>query len=1288
MIGLAYVMAVFLMAIGICHAGTIYSEDFSSAPTIRNTSNANSNYGGTGDEVSNNHLNQNQWGHRNATVAHDGANGNLDITLSGSDNAYTLIDLSTPDNDPGSITNFTLSFDVSALSGTINVFAFAGGGLDYIGTGTDEGHVFYRAYNSPPLRQGRQGATLTDIFTNGTITANGTFTTNIVLNDVGAAGDYLFLGFNSGTSMTIDDLAITFDVATTDYYWDNDGATVGFGTAGGTWSNATAALWSTNSTGASTPEASYTTTTSDTLHFGTGTAGLGAGTISVSGTVEGNSLDFGSASGAITLSGGTIALGGTAPTITVNNASCTINSVISGSVEVAKAGSSTLTLTGTNTYTGDTTINASAGTLQVGGAGQLDEGDYAGNVSIGSGATFDYSSSAAQTLSGEISGAGVLAKAGSSTLTLSGVNTYTGTTTIAASGGTLRIDSAGQLGNGDYATNIVIGSSATFDYRSSVDQILSGTITGDGTLTKAGGATLTLSGANTYAGNTTIDAGTIKLSGGSAIPDGTGKGDVAVDGTLDLNGTSETINGLSGSGTVDNSAAGAATLTVGGDDDSSSFSGAITNSSGALAFNKLGTGTLTLSGVHGYTGNTAIGDGGGTLRISGAGRLDGGDYAGAISIGIGATLDYSSSADQILGGDISGEGALTMAGSGALTLSGLNLYSGATTVSDGTLLVNGSLASGSTVAVGNGATLGGSGTVNGEVVVQSGGTNAPGTSTDVLTIGGNVTFQSGSTLAIEIDDGQSPTCDKLAVSGTLDISGATLELDDISSGGEDVYVIASYPAGQLTGSFVAVNGMPAGYALMTFYNSGTEIALVKVSSLSSPVWDGDNDGYWNDGVNWVGDALPVEGDNLVFTGGSHLTTTNDFAAGTAFSLEFDGTGFDLTGASIELADNGDNDIAATAGTNTISLNVALTNDSHANVSAGRLEIDGAISGAHSLSKISAGTLVLNGTGNSVSELNAAGGNLVLASNSTTAVSVDMYVGRDEVTGGGDGTLIVTNDASLTVDGKFHMGRQHNHVGTVNQAGGTVTLNNAEVRFGIYNGAHGNYTLSSGILNATDANVVVGWDGYGTFSVNGGTANVKGVGVALRGIDAAEVDTLTLGGGTLNVGSDGIDQSQGQYYNVNLNSGTLGALDDWPSDADMTLGGPIDIDTAGYTVTLSGVLSGAGGFTKKGSGILALSGANSYTGETVVADGELHLDSGAELNTNTIVRISSGAKMDLDANINETVAELWLGGSQQLPGTWGAAAPPAEHAAPAYFQGGGILTVTSGRGKFGTVVLAD
>ena len=139
------------------------------------------------------------------------------------------------------------------------------------------------------------------------------------------------------------------------------------------------------------------------------------------------------------------------------------------------------------------------------------------------------------------------------------------------------------------------------------------TINGTGGLTKTTAGTLVLSGVNAYSGDTTISLGTLKLGAANAIPDGAGKGNVAVTGTLDLNGFSETINGLSGAGTVDTVAGGTPTLTVGGNNQSSTFSGVITNTAGTLSLVKTGSGTLTLSGTNGYTGNTTVNAG--TLAI-------------------------------------------------------------------------------------------------------------------------------------------------------------------------------------------------------------------------------------------------------------------------------------------------------------------------------------------------------------------------------------------------------------------------------------------------------------------------------------------------------------------------------------------------------------------------------------------------------------------------------------------------------------------------------------------------
>jgi len=102
-------------------------------------------------------------------------------------------------------------------------------------------------------------------------------------------------------------------------------------------------------------------------------------------------------------------------------------------------------------------------------------------------------------------------------------------------------------------------------------------INGGAAVSKTTGGTLTLDGTNNYSGNTNINAGTVRLGASEVIPHGAGKGNVNVDGTLDLAAKNETINGLSGSGTVTNRGGPSAVLTVGANDASSTFSGTLTD---------------------------------------------------------------------------------------------------------------------------------------------------------------------------------------------------------------------------------------------------------------------------------------------------------------------------------------------------------------------------------------------------------------------------------------------------------------------------------------------------------------------------------------------------------------------------------------------------------------------------------------------------------------------------------------------------------------------------------------
>jgi autotransporter-associated beta strand protein len=139
-------------------------------------------------------------------------------------------------------------------------------------------------------------------------------------------------------------------------------------------------------------------------------------------------------------------------------------------------------------------------------------------------------------------------------------------------------------------------------------------ITGATALTKKGDGTLVVENVNSYTGATKVSGGTLKLGNVDAIPHGAGKGNVQVGGTLDLNGLSPTINGLSGGGTVTTGVAGAVELTVGDADADGTFTGSISDGAGTVALKKIGGGLLLLEKANTYSGGTTVSSG--TLRYN------------------------------------------------------------------------------------------------------------------------------------------------------------------------------------------------------------------------------------------------------------------------------------------------------------------------------------------------------------------------------------------------------------------------------------------------------------------------------------------------------------------------------------------------------------------------------------------------------------------------------------------------------------------------------------------------
>ena len=400
-------------------------------------------------------------------------------------------------------------------------------------------------------------------------------------------------------------------------------------------------------------------------------------TIGVAGATAG-SLTAGGAdniAGEITFVPTTFSGNGGAFGITVNS---TITNNGSGVVSVVLAGSATLDVEGTNTYTGNTYINQGrwfAPKIQSFGG----DGTAAGSGTV-------YIQNGAQALIGGGSGvviANNFVVAGNGTTENASFGVLRlDTPLFGTSSSTLTLAGDSRIGSGANPAAAVIASKITGSY--SLDL-------GNSANNLANAFTLNNT-ANDFSGNLSLNGSAtnvpikLKLGASQVIPNGPGKGNVSIVGastagrnaTLDLNGFNETINGLLSPGAwgqtkVDNSSATAVTLTLGDGDATATFGGIIQNTGGsaALALTKIGKGTQTLQGANTYGGATTISSG--TLALGSGGSLA---NSSSITVGSGATFDvaaisFTLGSSQSLLGQGTVHGAVTTSAS-----AGSAIYSG------------------------------------------------------------------------------------------------------------------------------------------------------------------------------------------------------------------------------------------------------------------------------------------------------------------------------------------------------------------------------------------------------------------------------------------------------------------------------------------------------------------------------------------------------------------------------------------------------------------------------------
>jgi len=865
---------------------------------------------------------------------------------------------------------------------------------------------------------------------------------------------------------------------------------------------------------------------------------------------------------------------------------------------LAKLGTNTLTLTGSNTYTGATTIGA--GTLQIGDG--TTDGSIATSGTIANNAALVYNLAGSQSAGSIVSGSGSLTKTGGGALTLANANTFTGDTVIA--GGTLVIGGATSLqnstlnynnqggalsfGSGIAATlgglkgaqNLSLLNTGSTGVALSVGNnnastTYTGVITGTNSaasLTKVGTGTLTLDPGAATSGtiySVAVTTGTLALNSGALTVPNTGAGGFKVGSAsvpaFNLNGGTLVTNG--GPSMIGGDAAGGKgifTLTSGTWKQSANFisigygstgNGSVINVNGGLLSalqiqlgQNAGTQTLNLNGgvvqVNNLFNSGATGIlnfNGGVLRASAAGNIV--SFTGTANVLTGgATIDtngYNVTVVIALVSGTAGDGGLTKNGAGTLTLSGLNSYAGATKVNVGTLGVDfTALASGS----------------------------------------GNQSNHIGSSSALQLGGG-TLLVTGVASSTTLASTAWTAQ----AGAGTNLYTLTfgSAPAGLVVGQPVTATGLAGAYVVsqntgsktVTVYSStvpgatGSDFAAASSTPLSTQTFAGTT-------LNAGASAVTVNAS----TGGGTVVNLGAITRNVGTAVNFINPSGTLSTTNGILTSSG----AASA---------ILTSNGAAYATVGGS--DWAAKDATNAWVV--GLSTLGGYTNSTTT--ALSGNADVSSATDTTLSGDTSISSLRFNQAEARTITLNAGVNLTTGGILNTGTVGGNSSLI--TGGTLSGAAGKDLVVINNAASSTFTIASAIADNTSATGLSKF-GAGALTLSGSNTYTGTTTLASGTVQANSSSALGTGG---NIAFGG-----GVLQYTSLSSGQ-----DW-SPRFKGSSSAIVLDTNGQSVTLAGAIdnSNTGGLTTAGAGTLTLSGSNTYAGVTSVNAGTLAASSAAAL----------------------------------------------------------------------------